>query len=102
MHFSFSLRCPNGRGARAFTPNAGLCAYAALSERHLQSHILTQHNQERPYECTECAEAFRYRPLLRRHKIFVHGAEDFRPKDKQFGCGECGKAFVLAGACSWS
>lgn len=30
-----------------------LCPYAALSQRHLESHILT-HTGEKPWACDEC------------------------------------------------
>lgn len=45
-----------------------LCPYAALSQRHLESHILT-HTGEKPFQCNECDQSFRQKQLLKRHKV---------------------------------
>ena len=44
------------------------CKKGALSSHHIQFHT-----DERPYQCTECAERFSTSAMLRSHELRGHG-----------------------------
>ncbi|CAC5396633.1 CTCF [Mytilus coruscus] len=74
------------------------CEYAALSQRHLESHLLT-HTGEKPFECDECEQTFRQKQLLKRHKNLYHTPDYSRPepKEKTYECNSCDKSFANKG-----
>ncbi|GAB1606743.1 hypothetical protein Ahia01_000956900 [Argonauta hians] len=74
------------------------CDYAALSQRHLDNHLLT-HSGEKPFECNECDQSFRQKQLLKRHKNLYHTPNYTppQPKEKTHECSECDKSFAHKG-----
>jgi uncharacterized C2H2 Zn-finger protein len=71
-----------------------LCAYASISQRHLESHMLI-HTDQKPYQCDQCDQCFRQKQLLRRHQNLYHNPDYVPPPpgEKRHECPECGKPF---------
>ena len=74
-----------------------LCPYAALSQRHLESHILT-HTGEKPFQCVECDQSFRQKQLLKRHKVRILNTLE-RLKSLSFGTKKAKNDVCPAAVC---
>ena len=88
----FQLHSKTHEGEKCF--KCDLCAYASISQRHLESHMLI-HTDQKPYQCDQCDQCFRQKQLLRRHQNLYHNPDYVPPPpgEKRHECPECGKPF---------
>ncbi|XP_046558877.1 zinc finger protein 184-like [Haliotis rubra] len=96
--YSYKMHNKNHDGEKCFKCDFGNCDYAALSQRHLDSHLLT-HSGIKPFECDECDQTFRQKQLLRRHRN-LHHTPDYMPpapREKMHDCSECDRSFAHKG-----
>lgn len=94
------------------------CAYAAVTQRHLDTHMLLHTDQKvcfyvklsthrfisynffswQPFMCPTCPAAFRQQQLLRRHIKLIHtNYVPPKPLEKEHICPHCKKAFAFNG-----
>lgn len=68
--------------------------YASISARHLESHMLV-HTDQKPFQCTQCDQAFRQKQLLKRHINLYHDPNYVppTPKEKNHVCPSCDRQF---------
>ena len=70
--------------------SCGVCAARFRSKHELDVHDVTQHSQQRRYQCHLCKKTFHRRSVLRDH-IELH-AQDTTGAEP-FTCAHCGKLF---------
>ncbi|XP_069074849.1 B-cell CLL/lymphoma 6 member B protein isoform X1 [Pleurodeles waltl] len=76
------LKCRPENSALA----CGACDLHFQEEEQLQRHFLLIHNDEKPYKCSSCVAAFRYKGNLASHRAAHSGEKPYR-------CSVCGAQF---------
>ncbi|CRK92778.1 CLUMA_CG006267, isoform A [Clunio marinus] len=90
--YSYKIHAKTHDGEKCY--RCELCAYASISARHLESHMLI-HTDQKPFSCQYCEQTFRQKQLLKRHENIYHNPDYVAaaPREKNHHCPTCNKAF---------